>query len=77
MRAQRAPHLTSVDAGITAIYGRLPLNAARPRVPAETLNDIFAIASDYERDMTAYGFSVVREAAQIGEQRMGQNPLPA
>ncbi len=30
----------------------------------------------YERDMTAYGFSVVREAAVIGEQRMAQNPLP-
>ena len=46
VRAQRAPHLTTVDAGITAIYGRLPLNAARSRVPAETLDDIFAIASD-------------------------------
>ncbi|MEU3648163.1 FAD-dependent monooxygenase [Lentzea sp. NPDC034063] len=31
----------------------------------------------YERDeLTAYGFSVVTEAARIGEQRMAQNPLP-
>ncbi|MFJ8962790.1 hypothetical protein ACIRG5_25700 [Lentzea sp. NPDC102401] len=35
-----------------------------------------ALAS-YERDeLTTYGFSVVREAARIGEQRMAQNPLP-
>ncbi|WP_043673040.1 FAD-dependent oxidoreductase [Streptomyces xylophagus] len=46
VRARRAPHLTTVDAGITALYGRLPLNAARSRVPAEALQDIFAIASD-------------------------------
>lgn len=30
----------------------------------------------YERDMLAYGFSAVREAARTGEQRMAQNPLP-
>ncbi|MFC4533125.1 FAD-dependent oxidoreductase [Sphaerisporangium dianthi] len=46
VRAQRAPRLTTVDAGITAIYGRLPLDAARLRVPVEALTDIFAIASD-------------------------------
>jgi 2-polyprenyl-6-methoxyphenol hydroxylase-like FAD-dependent oxidoreductase len=32
--------------------------------------------SEYERDMLKYGFAVVREAAQIGQQRMAQNPLP-
>jgi 2-polyprenyl-6-methoxyphenol hydroxylase-like FAD-dependent oxidoreductase len=31
----------------------------------------------YERQMLEYGFAVVREAAQIGQQRMAQNPLPA
>jgi hypothetical protein len=30
----------------------------------------------YERRMLEYGFAVVREAAQIGQQRMAQNPLP-
>ena len=30
----------------------------------------------YEREMTAYGFSVVRQAARIGQQRMAQNALP-
>jgi 2-polyprenyl-6-methoxyphenol hydroxylase-like FAD-dependent oxidoreductase len=33
--------------------------------------------ADYERDMLGHGFSVVTEAAHIGEQRMAQNPLPA
>jgi 2-polyprenyl-6-methoxyphenol hydroxylase-like FAD-dependent oxidoreductase len=31
----------------------------------------------YERQMLEYGFAVVREAAEIGQQRMAQNPLPA
>jgi 2-polyprenyl-6-methoxyphenol hydroxylase-like FAD-dependent oxidoreductase len=30
----------------------------------------------YEANMLRYGFQVVREAAQIGRQRMAQNPLP-
>jgi 2-polyprenyl-6-methoxyphenol hydroxylase-like FAD-dependent oxidoreductase len=30
----------------------------------------------YEQGMLAYGFGVVRESARIGEQRVGQNPLP-
>ena len=31
----------------------------------------------YERGLIDYGFAVVREAAEIGQQRMAQNPLPA
>jgi 2-polyprenyl-6-methoxyphenol hydroxylase-like FAD-dependent oxidoreductase len=31
----------------------------------------------YETEMLDYGFAVVREAAEIGRQRMAQNPLPA
>lgn len=41
VRAQRAPHAEIVDAGIVAIYGRIPIKAAESRVPAETLGDIF------------------------------------
>jgi 2-polyprenyl-6-methoxyphenol hydroxylase-like FAD-dependent oxidoreductase len=32
--------------------------------------------SAYEGPMLDYGFAVVREAAEIGRQRMNQNPLP-
>ncbi len=46
VRRQRAPHARTVDAGITAVYGRVPLSAARRIVPAETLTDIFTIAMD-------------------------------
>ncbi len=46
VRRQRAPGCVTVDAGITATYGRVPVAVAGPLVPAETLNDIFTIAAD-------------------------------
>jgi 2-polyprenyl-6-methoxyphenol hydroxylase-like FAD-dependent oxidoreductase len=46
VRRQRAPHCETVDAGITAIYGRVPAGKAAAFVPKETLEDIFTIASD-------------------------------
>ena len=46
VRAQRAPHCETVDAGVLAIYGRIPIQRAESRVPPETLGDIFTIASD-------------------------------
>ena len=55
VRRQRAPHLRTVDAGITAIYGRLPLAVAEPLVPAETLTDIFTIASDERKVFLGLG----------------------
>ncbi len=55
VRRQRAPQCETVDAGITAIYGRLPMAAAEPRVPAETLTDIFTIASDQRKVFLGLG----------------------
>lgn len=49
VRTQRAPACLIVDAGITAIYGRLPVDAARACAPPETLSDIFTIASDVRK----------------------------
>ena len=46
VRHQRAPHARTVDAGITAIYGRVPLRTARGLAPREMLTDIFTIAID-------------------------------
>ncbi|MFI5958980.1 FAD-dependent oxidoreductase [Cryptosporangium sp. NPDC051539] len=54
-RSQRAPELVTVDAGITAIYGRVPIDAAAPLVPAETLTDIFEIASDQRKVFLGLG----------------------
>jgi 2-polyprenyl-6-methoxyphenol hydroxylase-like FAD-dependent oxidoreductase len=46
VRRQRAPHARTVDAGITAIYGRIPAHAGAALVPVETREDIFTIAMD-------------------------------
>lgn len=54
-RRQRAPHADTVDAGITAIYGRIPLERAIGLVPPETLGDIFTIASDERKVFLGLG----------------------
>lgn len=55
VRRRRAPHSETVDAGITAIYGRLPKATAEPLVPVETMNDIFTIASDERKVFLGLG----------------------
>ncbi|TWB23776.1 FAD binding domain-containing protein [Nitrospirillum amazonense] len=54
-----------------ALLGRALKRAAKGEA------DLSAALAAYEKNMLAYGFAVVREAAKIGEQRMAQNPLPA
>ncbi|MCW6512739.1 FAD-dependent oxidoreductase [Lichenifustis flavocetrariae] len=46
VRAQRAPECETVDAGLGAIYGRLPIAKGRDLLPPEALDDIFTIAWD-------------------------------
>ena len=55
VRRQRAPQAVTVDAGITAIYGRLPAAKAAELTPSETLNDIFTIATDGRRVFLGLG----------------------
>lgn len=55
VRAQRAPYADTVDAGIQAIYGRIPFKAAESLVPTETLEDIFTIASDERKVFLGLG----------------------
>ena len=55
VRSQRAPHCHTVDAGITAIYGRLPFDSAAALVPSETVEDIFTIASDERKVFLGLG----------------------
>lgn len=55
VRGQRAPHCQTVDAGITAVYGRLPMATAESLVPAETLTDIFTIATDERKVFLGLG----------------------
>jgi 2-polyprenyl-6-methoxyphenol hydroxylase-like FAD-dependent oxidoreductase len=46
VRQQRAPQLKVMDAGVQAIYGRVPYVAAAKLLSGETLHDIFGIAID-------------------------------
>ncbi|WP_210185869.1 hypothetical protein [Methylocapsa palsarum] len=62
VRRQRAPQCKTVDAGITAIYGKVALDEAASIVPRETLEDIFTIASD-ERKVFLGAGSVRSNAA--------------
>ncbi len=45
VRSQRAPHAETVEAGILAIYGRVPMATGRAIVSPETLEDICTVAT--------------------------------
>ena len=55
VRAQRAPYADTVDAGVQAIYGRVPIATGRALVPAETIGDIFTIATDERKVFLGLG----------------------
>ena len=55
VRKQRAPRAHIMDAGIRAIYGRIPMEAARAAVPPTVLTDIFTIAIDARKLFFAMG----------------------
>jgi 2-polyprenyl-6-methoxyphenol hydroxylase-like FAD-dependent oxidoreductase len=44
VRPQRAPQLKTMDAGVQAIYGRVPYEIAERLLPPEALEDVFSIA---------------------------------
>ena len=46
VRRLRAPQCDTIDAGITAIYGRVQIGKALELVPKEVVEDIFTVASD-------------------------------
>ena len=55
VRAQRAPNCETADAGILAIYGRIPIDQAETLAPPEALGDIFTIASDNRKVFLGLG----------------------
>lgn len=55
VRRQRAPGCDTVDAGITAIYGRIPMAAAAGVVPPEVISDVFTISSDERKVFLGLG----------------------
>ena len=46
VRPLRAPQLSTMDAGVQAIYGRVPYVVAQTLLPPEALEDIFSIVID-------------------------------
>ena len=46
VRSQRAPQLQTMDAGVQAIYGRVPYHIAAELLPKEALTDIFSVVLD-------------------------------
>ncbi|GLY94011.1 NAD(P)/FAD-dependent oxidoreductase [Actinoplanes sp. NBRC 103695] len=55
VRAQRAPNLRTMDAGVQAIYGRIPWEAAVAVLPDAVLQDIFAIGMDNRKVFLGLG----------------------
>jgi len=78
VRHQRAPDCGTVDAGITAIYGRLPVEAAVALAPPETLQDIFTIASDSRKVFLGLGAVLFptppEQALQVFAPSIAQRP---
>jgi len=73
VRTQRAPHAQVVDAGIRAIYGRVPFRTAAELVPAEAFEDIFAIASDERKVFLGLGSVRFPEAPDIAAVRLAKD----
>ena len=73
VRAQRAPDCNTVDAGITAIYGRVPVEAAAKFAPAEMMCDIFTIASDPRKVFLGLGAVLFPESPQQAVQSITPN----
>lgn len=55
VRVQRAPGCDTVDAGVQAIYGCVPIAAGRELAPAESFGDIFTVASDQRKVFLGLG----------------------
>ena len=74
VRAVRAPGLATMDAGVQAIYGRIPWATATALVPAEALSDIFTIAIDDKKVFLGLGavkFPTEPQAAAVAAARPG------
>jgi 2-polyprenyl-6-methoxyphenol hydroxylase-like FAD-dependent oxidoreductase len=75
VRAQRAPNLQTMDAGVQAIYGRIRWEAAASVLPEAALHDIFAIGMDSRKvflGLGAVNFPTEPSAAAV---RAGQPGL--
>jgi 2-polyprenyl-6-methoxyphenol hydroxylase-like FAD-dependent oxidoreductase len=75
VRAQRAPNLRTMDAGVQAIYGRIPWGAAAAVLPEAALQDIFAIAMDGRKVFVGLGAVAFPAEPSAAAQRAGRPGL--
>ncbi|KAF2169068.1 hypothetical protein M409DRAFT_21077 [Zasmidium cellare ATCC 36951] len=71
VRLQRAPNLATMDAGITAIYGRLPVDAVKEMGPKEAVEDIFLIASDERKAFLGLGSVIFPTSPDEAAKKLG------
>ena len=55
VRAQRAPQARVMDTGVRAIYGRVPMEAAKRILPPTALTDVFTVAVDERKVFLGLG----------------------
>jgi 2-polyprenyl-6-methoxyphenol hydroxylase-like FAD-dependent oxidoreductase len=70
VRQQRAPQLKLMDAGVQAIYGRVPYSVAAKLLPGETLHDIFGIAIDERKLFLGTGAVKFPTAPDVAAQQL-------
>jgi 2-polyprenyl-6-methoxyphenol hydroxylase-like FAD-dependent oxidoreductase len=78
VRKQRLPEAQTVDAGLRAIYGRIPLRRAVDAVPAQARKDVFTIATDARKVFLGLGPVVFpTRPDQASRDLLPQADLPA
>jgi 2-polyprenyl-6-methoxyphenol hydroxylase-like FAD-dependent oxidoreductase len=55
VRKQRAPEARTMDTGVRAIYGRIPIARARQCLPQHALDDVFTVAADADKVFLGIG----------------------
>lgn len=55
VRKQRMPQARTMDTGVRAIYGRIPIERARQCLPQQALDDVFTVAADARKIFLGLG----------------------
>ena len=70
VRRQRAPDAHTMDAGLRAIYGRIPFEQAKDVVPRQAREDVFTIATDERKVFLGLGPVVFPTRPEIASERL-------
>ena len=75
LRAQRVPQAQVMDAGVRAIYGRLPIDAARTYMPRQAMEDIFTVAISPDKVYLGLGPVIYPERPEVVGARLAEGLL--